>query len=177
MVRDRSCWQGRSSARVRQAITAVGFSLVDQIVQLKLKWRAVQLPGDFLQLPGNHGELHHQLFAELSVISELGLVVAPVLPAIPTRQRPLPSRHGDLLKRHQAVGLQSQKMAVNHWKKSGLDAFDLLSVQWACDRRWIHVHGLIPEWKSSKWLAEVLEGLIRNPQECPDSSLQCTRST
>ena len=151
--------------------------MLDQIAQLKFKRSPIQFSGELLQLAGNHGELHHQLLAEFSVISELGLVVAPVLPAIPTRQRPLPSRHGDLLKRHQAVGLQSQKMAINHWEKSGLDELDLLSVQWACDRRWIHVHGLIPEWKSSKWLAEVLEGLIRNPQECPDSSLQCTRST
>jgi hypothetical protein len=43
-------------------------------------------------------------------------------------------RHGDLLKRCQAMGLQSQKVAVDGGKKRGVDAFDLLPIQWARNR-------------------------------------------
>lgn len=108
---------------------AIDFSVLDQIVELQLEWGQLQLPGEFLKLACNHGELHHELFPEFRVIGQLRLVFTPVLPVIPRWQRSLLKRHGDLLKRRQAVGLQPQKVAVHGGQKRGVDAFDLLPVQ------------------------------------------------
>lgn len=146
-----------ASLRVRQALTAVGFGVVDQIIELELKWSQLQLAGKFFQLAGNHGELHHQLLPEFFVTGELRLVVTPVLPSITRWQRPLLQRHGDLLKRCQAMSLQSQKVAVDGWEKRGVNALDLWPIQRARIRRWIHVHWPNPGADS---LDSVLNGVI-----------------
>ena len=110
---------------------AIDFGVLDQIAELELEWSQLQLPGELLELACNHGELHHELFPEFRVISKLRLAIAPVLPVITRWQRALLQRHGDLLKRRQAMGLQPQKVAVDGGQKRGVDAFDLLPVQWA----------------------------------------------
>ena len=128
------------SLQARQALTAVDFGVLDQIVELELKWSELHLPGELFKLARNHRELHHQLFTEVRIVGQLRLAITPVLPVIPRWQRPLLQGHGDLLKRRQAVSLQPQKVSVDSGQKRGVDAFDLLSVQWARNRRWINVH-------------------------------------
>ena len=119
------------SLQARQALTAVCFGVLDQIVELELEWSELQLAGELFKLARNHCELHHQLFPEVRIVGQLRLAITPVLPVIPRWQRPLLQRHGDLLKRRQTVGLQPQKVAVDGGQKRGVDAFDLLPVQWA----------------------------------------------
>ena len=116
------------SLQARQALTAVCFGVLDQIVELEFEWSELQLPGELFKLARNHRELHHQLVPEVRIVSQLRLAITPVLPVIPRWQRSLLQRHGDLLKRRQAVGLQPQKVPVDGGQKRGVDAFDLLPV-------------------------------------------------
>lgn len=115
------------------------------------------LLAQLLELEAGAAELQGQSPAEVGILSQPRLLEQPLLYGswrgqVRTACVPL-----HLLEGAQGMGQQAQMVALERRQQGALELVDLCGAQWAGGVQ--------------------ARGVSRNPQEWPDSSRQCTRST
>ena len=92
--------------------TAAGFGGADQIVEAQRQWRLAQFKRQLIQLLGGSVELQQQGVEECPIVSDHGLLLAPVASLVFVGDRASASWSSHGLKTVQAVAQHPQVMAI-----------------------------------------------------------------